>query len=427
MSPSTPTVLINHHLIYSPANLFIREVKCILAALNSPQPLGKGYWISTTWLTNAKKYFEAINLPNIEAYINTNNNNSRKTPTKPTTNRKQKIRARRGSDALPPWPSMTADIVCSHNNLNLVKSNLPGNKRRLIDSRSWFFLRRFYPQGPQFKSNGCIECELCTLDYNEAKANELGKKEAEIKERRASLFLNNSLLETLANRKNGVPAECITSNLAAALLGEIEVENELSVQTVDSSDAFTAIPTTTSLLSRQSTTSSTNTVHTSGSNAIERFNSLDLNQPLIPGLYNIVPRSWLKVWRQYCKDASIKVLPPLDCSSLLCHTHGHLVVPPHLEEFLIGVRRYLVQGLGVYPGDIVEILSAEEWDVLVTSLPGGVKDIPDFTVRFSLDGEGVTWNHPCCMKCDPFDYQRRYHGKILPLSPTTYLARTGSI
>ena len=131
MSPSTPTVLINHHLIYSPANLFIREVKCILAALNSPQPLGKGYWISTTWLTNAKKYFEAINLPNIEAYINTNNN-IRKTPTKPTTNRKQKIRARRGSDALPPWPSMTADIVCSHNNLNLVKSNLPGNKRRLL-------------------------------------------------------------------------------------------------------------------------------------------------------------------------------------------------------------------------------------------------------------------------------------------------------
>ncbi len=341
------------------------------------------------------------------------------------TNRKQKIRARRGSDALPPWPSMTADIVCTHNNLNLVKSNLPGNKRRLIDSRSWFFLRRFYPQGPQFKSSGCSECYLCTLDYNEAKANELGKKEAEIKERRASLFLHNAALETLANRKNGVPAECITSNLAAALLGEIEVENELSIQTVVSTnDSVAEIPIP-SALSRQSTTSSTNTVLTSGSNAIERFNSLDLNQPLIPGLYNIVPRSWLKVWRQYCKDTSIKTLPPLDCSSLLCHTHGQLVVPPHLEEFLIGVRKYLVQGLGIYPGDIVEILSAEEWDALVTTLPGGVKDIPDFTARFSLDGEGITWNHPCCMKCDPFDYQRRYHGKILPLSPTPY--RTGSI
>jgi len=433
-SPSTP-VLINHQLIYSPATLFIRELKCILAALNSPQPLGKGYWISTSWLANAKKYFEAINIPNIEACIsNTSSNNSRKTPTKTTTSRKQKIRARRGSDALPPWPSMTADILCSHSNLNLVKSSLPGSKRRLIDSRSWFFLRKFYPHGPQFKSNSSVECELCTLDYNEAKANELCKKEAEIKERRDSLFLNNSVLEALANRKNGVPAVCITSNLAAALLGEIEIENELSALTVKLDDAqahegserFAEIPVP-SALSRQSTTSSTNTVLTSGSNAIERFNSLDLSQPLIPGLYNIVPRSWLKAWRQYSKDASVKALPPLDCSSLLCHAHGQLVVPPHLEEFLIGVRKYLVQGLGVYPGDIVEILSADEWDALVTSLPGGVKDIPDFTVRFSLDGEGITWNNPCCMKCDPFDYQRRYHGKILPLSPTPYLTRTGSI
>lgn len=42
--------------------LYVREVKSLLATLSSAQPT-KGFWISATWVANAKKYFEALVLP----------------------------------------------------------------------------------------------------------------------------------------------------------------------------------------------------------------------------------------------------------------------------------------------------------------------------------------------------------------------------
>ena len=87
--------------------LFVKEVKTILAALTySPSILTKGYWASTSWISNAKKYFEAIILPDISMAP------GKKTKCK--GGRKAKIRQRRGSDALPPWPCINADILCTH-------------------------------------------------------------------------------------------------------------------------------------------------------------------------------------------------------------------------------------------------------------------------------------------------------------------------
>lgn len=80
----------------------------ILAALAAPVPV-KGYWISSTWVSNAKTYFEAIHLPEIEL------------SPKKGAKRLSKIRQRRGTDALPPWLSMNADITCCHDFLALSK------------------------------------------------------------------------------------------------------------------------------------------------------------------------------------------------------------------------------------------------------------------------------------------------------------------
>jgi hypothetical protein len=124
-------------------------------------------------------------------------------------------------------------------------------------------------------------------------------------------------------------------------------------------------------------------------------------QPLLPGLYNLVPKHWLKAWRQFVRDpAPGSKPPPMDCTSMLCHSHGLLVVPPHLEEYLLGVRKSLLSGLSEYPGEVVEVLSAEEWDALQLSL----RSLSDFSVRFCLDGENVSWNIGVCSACSSFNY-----------------------
>lgn len=175
--------------------LYVREIKSILLALGSPAPVnGRGYWISSSWVANAKKYFEAINLPE----------NRRKAGAKKMIKRKQ----RRGSDSLPPWPSMNADITCPHDFLALTKGFCA--KKRLIDSKSWFFLRKFYPVGPQFKSI-CSSCVACTTDEEEAKTCATVKKEAELRLRKP-VSLSNGLLDGLLSSKHGVPSHLVTPN-----------------------------------------------------------------------------------------------------------------------------------------------------------------------------------------------------------------------
>lgn len=123
------------------------------------------------------------------------------------------------------------------------------------------------------------------------------------------------------------------------------------------------------------------------------------HHPLLPGIYHLLPRDWLKRWRHYTKDPS-STIPLLDCTSLLCHSHGLFVIPPHLEEYLLGLKRSLLGGLGQYPGVIVEVISLEEWEALHNQL----RAEPDFCVRFCLSAEGdMTWNVGICGACDPFN------------------------
>ena len=85
---------------------------------------------------------------------------------------------------------------------------------------------------------------------------------------------------------------------------------------------------------------------------------------------------------------------------MLCHSHGLLVIPPHVGDYLLGVRKSLLGGLGLYPGEVAEILCADEWDALQVSL----RSLSDFSVRFCLDGDTISWNIGVCVACDPFSY-----------------------
>ena len=174
-------------------------------------PLTKGYWISSSWVSNAKKYFEALILPDLSdigkskpnhttnnSSTNNNTNNSKQTPKK--VNKKQaRIRQRRGSDALPPYPAINSDLICIHGGLSHSKTSKC--KRKLIDKRVWYILRKFYPAGPEYKSNICSECIICTEQENKEKLNVYINNINVI-----TLRNNNCIkLENLLNRRNGVP------------------------------------------------------------------------------------------------------------------------------------------------------------------------------------------------------------------------------
>jgi len=236
-------------------------------------------------------------------------------------------------------------------------------------------LRRYYGQGPQFKCSTSFECGCCLNEEEEAKATAAERREVTILTRRGD-YLPASL-SALAVRKSGVPHHCLTTANLVAIVGDTSSDDEVMMAPVALQEELLY-----------------------GSNT----NSYDQVRPLIAGLYNLVPRDWLRQWRRYVKDPNLAALPPLDCTRLLCHAHGLLLVPPHVEEYLLGLKRSLLSGLGSYEGEVAEIVTADEWDELqkVLRLSG------EYGVRFMIDddvanGVSSTWSFstPICHVCDP--------------------------
>eukprot|EP01031_Cornospumella_fuschlensis_P031430 gene31430-37988_t len=326
--------------VYRPDSLFVFEVTSVLNALLTPSPPpGKGFWISSAWMSNAKKFLESLTLPDVEA--NTFNYHSlsvSSTPKKGTPKKKTaKLRQRRGSDALPPWPIVNADLICPHNQLSLAKApNAP--RRKAIDSRAWLTIRRYYGLGPEYRCSA-VECTSCLSEQQQSWQSVAEKRDAALEQRR--LELAPPSLAALLERKQGVPEHCIHRDF---------IDEEEPVFT------------------------------------------------LREGLYNLVPRDWLRQWRRYTRDLTAPSLPVLDCTRLICYSHGLLVLPPHLEEYLVGARRSLLGGLGAYEGEVVELVSAEEWDELLRINKG----MADFGVRFCLHEGSLSWNIGVCQRCDPF-------------------------
>lgn len=217
-------------------------------------------------------------------------------------------------------------------------------------------LRKYYPDGPEFKCSQPVVCQECSDLLLEAQQSLEDRTQQELTNRKRN-FLPDGL-QGLYERKCGVPEHCIQKPWT--FLDENTAMNELSEQEIQ----------------------------------VLLGNPL---QPLRPGLYNLVPRDWLRQWRRFVRDTSMDRLPALDCARLLCYSHGYLLIPNHLEEFLVGVRKTLVGGLGAYEGEVVELVTAEEFAALQTINKGHA----DFEIRCALDGESVAWSIPVCMKCDP--------------------------
>lgn len=291
--------------------------------------LASGYWISTSWLSNAKKYFDSLVLPDLDRQVS-------KTPKK----RQSKIRQRRGSDALPPWPDINADLLCAHKNLSLpsVRGHLGlKGRKKAIDSRSWYILRKFYPHGPAFKCSTSSECPLCSSEKKEAQASAVGKKEAELQVRRSGFIPAD--LEPLSARKCGVPVASITSRFDLYTtdrmmmpLIEQQLSHKSSIVPRNSSLSFDSLPDLEEFhyvsqgrppsSSSLSSLSPFTTMESGAHDSIEFQSSGLYQQPLVPGLYNLVPREWLRMWRRYTRDADVPSFPPLDCAGLFCSSHG---------------------------------------------------------------------------------------------------------
>ena len=310
--------------------LYYNEIRMITEAVSNPCPTdGKGYWISSSWLANAKLYYDALSIQDGDI----KSSKARKA---------MKIRARRGSDALPPWPNINSEITCEHNQLSLQK-NIRA-KRKIITSRSWKVLRRFYPRSNEFRVSSLVqECAIFSCNDSAARLQEELRLRREKEMRQRSVP---TALHALLMRKTGVPSS------ACAAVTRSNRDNQSRKQ-----------------------------------------------QPLVPGIYHLLPREWLRAWRQYLNDPTVASLPLLDCTSLLCIAHGLLVIPPHVEEYLNGTRKSLLQGLADYRGVVYEVLGTEEWDALSRHLDC----YTDFNVRFSCDGERCSWSLGICELCDPYD------------------------
>ena len=256
--PNTSAALAVHDYECRCDVLYTKEVKLILSALNYSQGQIKGYWVSTSWLSNTKKYFEALTLPTIvydilsNSSMNTNSKSARKTA---SNKKSSKIRQRRGSDvssfistlfilhlftklfiklfifhlffiqALPPWPCMNSDIMCVHGNLALSKNSK--SKRKLIDKKVWNILRKYYPRGPGFKYPSHVsgnECEECQATNSEANKLLSARKELEVSKRKI-LFED---LRALMMRRTGVPNHLVKRTRSSSASSSASMQSNQS-------------------------------------------------------------------------------------------------------------------------------------------------------------------------------------------------------
>lgn len=248
---------------------------------------------------------------------------------------------------MPPWPDINADLLCAHCNLSLStgrrNSGFKG-RRRAIDSRSWYILRKFYPHGPAFKCSATSECPICYSEKKEAQASAVGKKEAALQVRRNDFIPTD--LEALSARRCGVPVASITSrfdmyNTEKMMMSMIEQQQqyEKSSTLMDQSPLPRRSSTSFDSLSEleafqypyhagmpSSSPPPSSLLTTMESEYLTTYdneiNGSSHQQPLVPGLYNLVPREWLRMWRRYTKDPDVPSFPPLDCAGLFCSSHG---------------------------------------------------------------------------------------------------------
>lgn len=196
--------------------------------------------------------------------------------------RQERLRNRKSSE-VPPWPNVNYDIMCEHGDLICSTVRSTRAKRLVMDKMAWKVLKKLYPDSVQLSMEKG-ECVHCTLELQEVKKIEEGKKQKEMIERKKPLAC--PIVRGFYTRSGGVPNNRMVQRIQASSVG--------------------------------------------------RSKSFERQCPLVPGIYHALPRSWCHRWRKYLKNGEgLRPCAP-DASACLCACHKLPLLPPHLRAYLHG-------------------------------------------------------------------------------------------
>mmetsp|Transcript_14882 Transcript_14882/g.22892 ORF Transcript_14882/g.22892 Transcript_14882/m.22892 type:complete len:492 (+) Transcript_14882:243-1718(+) len=182
----------------------LRDVEWLVIArvLSRPEPVD-GFYVSKSWCKTALKWLE-VQDDERKKGMNSNNGNSKRKEKK-LSKKKQRMRTRRLSDATPPWPNATSDLLCCHENLQHCNSTRAAKaKRRLLDKQAWKMLKKLYPDSVSLKSD-MGECLQCRVEEASRKEEQRNLVERQREERRK--LLSCPIIRGIYTRTRGVPIQ----------------------------------------------------------------------------------------------------------------------------------------------------------------------------------------------------------------------------
>ena len=165
------------------------EMLVVARVLSRPEPpldvRGHCFYVSKSWCRAALRWLEVQQeerehetkrrLAEAEQ-LTRNPHSGRKKKGKKLSKKEQRMRNRKLSDALPPWPNVNDDITCPHNELARCSSKTARARRKVLDRQAWRVLKKLYPDSTQLSSVH-TECLQCALEEETRKKNVAGKQE----------------------------------------------------------------------------------------------------------------------------------------------------------------------------------------------------------------------------------------------------------
>lgn len=270
---------------YTFEHLHNMELLVVARVLSRPEP-ATGYFVSKSWCKSALRWLEL------------QQEDSRKN--KKISKKKQRLRERRLSDVSPPWLNVNSDLLCEHRCLQRCSNGKSARgRRKLVDKQAWKILKKLYPDSTQLES-AVGECLHCTMEEETARKNERDRVEHAKLERKRPLA--NEAVRQFYTRTRGVPVHCLRST---------EDDDDCDEEAKKEDKKMSAV----------------------GHGAC----------PLLPGIYQVLPRAWCHAWRRYIKTGEGRFpFPAPDAASLLCDEHRLPLLPPHLEAYLYGDSQQLL-------------------------------------------------------------------------------------
>lgn len=246
--------------------------------------------------------------------------------------RQQRLRDRKRSDATPPWGNINHDLVCPHGDLARCSTKSARARRRIMDKQAWRVLNRLYPDSVPLScsatgssGNGGLlgvgqsgECVQCLMEQEAEKKNEADRRERAKEERKRPLSC--PVVRGIYTRGKGVPASCLAQQNAEEE-GNNDKHNDKDLD-LDRKPAAAA-----DIVTPPKT-------------------APKCQCPLVPGVYNALPRSWCHRWRKFLKTGEGERPVAPDATALLCDAHRLPLIPPHLEAYLYGDTPTLLVGSG---------------------------------------------------------------------------------